>query len=161
LATFPATRRRTASRDHMRSSTIFCENRTPVFPIMLSGATARAFALRRSAAGDRCVHQALNQMEHRESGRVVVDPVETLKQPQRVWLRQQVARGLLGRRLADRRGAVEQGRNRHAEDVGDLGESAGAHPVRALLVLLYLLECYADPPAELTLRQALLQSTDS
>src|SRR5690349_6408340 len=100
-------------------------------------------------------------MEHGQTRCVVVDPVEALQQPQRVRLGQQIARGLLGRGLSGRRSAVEQSRDRHTENVGDLGKPAGADPVRALLVFLHLLECYTYPPAELTLRQALLQPTDA
>src|ERR1700759_1117811 len=42
-----------------------------------------------------------------------------------------------------------------------LSQAAGADSVRTLLVLLHLLECYADPPAKLSLREAFLQPADA
>ena len=51
---------------------------------------AGAFALAGPGTRRR-LHQALDQMQHREPGRVVVDPIETLQQAQRMRLRQQIA----------------------------------------------------------------------
>ena len=84
------------------------------------------------ARAGRRMHKAFDEVQHRQTRRVVLDAIETLQQAQRVRLGEERARRLLGRVVGVRgRGAVEQRRNGHREHIGDLRQAARADAVRA------------------------------
>src|SRR4051812_24725703 len=102
----------------------------------------------------------LNQLDHRPAQPIIVDARECLQQSIGMWLRQLVKDRLLVsvRHLI---AASEQGRDRHAEEDGDLQQSAAADAIGSLLVFLNLLERQFELVGKLGLSEPLLQTIDA
>lgn len=70
-------------------------------------------------------------------------------------------RGFRADDLVGTAGPAEKRSDRHAQYLGNLGEAAGANPIRAFFVFLNLLKCHADLFAELGLRYASCHALDA